>query len=142
MRETSAGRLVTTRSLPAILAAAEPVSLPAGASSAASARRVVRDTLGPHLAADVGHTLELLTSELVTNAVSYARDRCTLQLSVPRPDVVRVAVADGDHTLPQICQPGPVAERGRGLLLVEMLAVRWGAERSAEGKVVWFELAV
>jgi hypothetical protein len=32
------------------------------------------------------------------------------------------------------------AETGRGLALVEALAVAWGVDRQSRGKVVWFEV--
>jgi hypothetical protein len=34
----------------------------------------------------------------------------------------------------------PTTVGGRGLLLVERLADRWGFEPNASGKVVWFEV--
>jgi hypothetical protein len=37
-------------------------------------------------------------------------------------------------------RPGPDTVTGRGLLLVDALTDRWGAERTGDGKVVWFEL--
>jgi anti-sigma regulatory factor (Ser/Thr protein kinase) len=55
---------------------------------------------------------------------------------------LRVEVVDGSSTLPAAPVPAPLdAEGGRGLVLVEALADRWGVERRAEGKCLWFELA-
>ncbi len=39
-------------------------------------------------------------------------------------------------------QTGLDAEGGRGLALVDSLAVRWGTDSAPEGKTVWFELHV
>lgn len=95
------------------------------------------------LAGVVGtETLEvakLLVSELATNAVLYARTPFTLSASLDG-RVVRVAVEDGDPHLPELREPWPTDTSGRGLLLVDRLANRWGSERTAGGKRVWFEL--
>ena len=51
-------------------------------------------------------------------------------------------VKDDDHHLP-VLRPGAEGdELGRGLNLVAMLARRWGANRTSDGKVVWFELTL
>jgi hypothetical protein len=35
---------------------------------------------------------------------------------------------------------GPTSPTGRGLHIVEALADRWGVDKTAEGKTVWFEI--
>lgn len=96
---------------------------------------------------------ELLLSELVTNAVhaSVGLTGCRragrwvpgtppvrLWLASDREQVViQVWDASDRHPVPQY--PGPDAESGRGLLLVESLSADWGSyppDRSS-GKVVW-----
>jgi len=86
-----------------------------------------------------------VVAELAANAVTHGRmrGRCfRLALTVDAPDTLRVEVADprGDR-LPQPRSgdlPDSVAESGRGLLLVEALAVPWGTEpRPPSGKTVW-----
>lgn len=114
------------------------VSLAPTASSGGRARRLARQALGD-VPDEVREVAELLVSELVTNALLHARP--PLVLRVGRADGrVRVEVADGDPTLPALKPYGVHAGTGRGLLLVERLADRWAAHRSAGGKVVWFEL--
>jgi anti-sigma regulatory factor (Ser/Thr protein kinase) len=82
---------------------------------------------------------ELLVSELVTNALLHART--TMQVSVePQGDLVRIAVADGSALVPQRRAHSVESGTGRGLLLVEKMASRWGVDSSDAGKVVWFEL--
>lgn len=127
----------------ALLAASGTMPLTTGAPSA-EAREVVRQALDRLPDADVRHTVELLTCELVTNAERHASGASVvLTLSTPRPGILRVEVADGNPTLPSRRSAGPLAEHGRRLQLVEALARRWGAERQAgPGKVVWFEVAV
>jgi Histidine kinase-like ATPase domain len=98
-------------------------------------------------------TAELIVSELVTNAVrvsvgltSSRRSGCwvpgvppvRLWLSSDRQRVL-IRVWDGSDRHPSPQHPGPDAESGRGLLLVDSLSTEWGSyppERSS-GKVVW-----
>jgi hypothetical protein len=48
------------------------------------------------------------------------------------------AVWDGSHHRPaRAMTDDPEAERGRGLLLVEMLSEKWGVQTRGSGKVVW-----
>ena len=84
--------------------------------------------------------MELLVSEVVTNAVRYAARPVTLRLL--RTDVLRCEVGDDVPQLPRLRQARATDEGGRGLYLVNRLARRWGATRLQTGKVVWFELGV
>jgi anti-sigma regulatory factor (Ser/Thr protein kinase) len=101
--------------------------------------------------------LELIVSELVTNAVRATDglvgshyEGCW-EPGVPPvrlwlcSDSKRVAVQvwDANHQLPVRQEVEPEAESGRGLLLVESLSVEWGAYRPEEcdGKVVWAIIA-
>ncbi|MEO6124947.1 MAG: ATP-binding protein [Ilumatobacteraceae bacterium] len=84
----------------------------------------------------------LATSELMSNALEHTSGHCTVRahLSSSR-HVVRVEVTDTDPLTglhPQM--PGPEQHHGRGLAIVEAIASRWGTERSAAGKTVWFEI--
>ncbi|AIR96136.1 SpoIIE family protein phosphatase [Streptomyces glaucescens] len=116
---------------------------PPGPESVARARRFVRAALGdaaPELAADLLDTAELLTSELVTNAVLHART--DIDVSARAADG-RVRVTVRDHRpsrllVPQDCPP--YAGTGQGLALVDRLASRHGVETGDTAKTVWFEL--
>jgi hypothetical protein len=56
-------------------------------------------------------------------------------------DVVRIEVRDGSRLPPRVHAFSPTAATGRGLRLLENLAVRWGVEPASDvGKVVWFEV--
>jgi anti-sigma regulatory factor (Ser/Thr protein kinase) len=97
-------------------------------------------------------TIELVVSELVTNAVKASTDQdqrphytdehglawIHLRLSTDRRAVL-VEVWDENVALPAPNQPGLDAESGRGLMLVEALAERWGWDLAAtgRGKIVW-----
>ncbi|MGW3988183.1 SpoIIE family protein phosphatase [Streptomyces sp. NPDC004830] len=87
---------------------------------------------------ELSDSVELLVSEVVTNAVRYASRPVTLRLL--RTDVLRCEVGDDVPQLPRLRQARATDEGGRGLYLVNRLARRWGATRLSTGKVVWFEL--
>ncbi|WP_440101741.1 ATP-binding protein [Streptosporangium sp. H16] len=108
----------------------------------------------------------LLTSELATNAVEHSsgpfdarpvdtgpRDRGPGDAGPddrPRefvvtlaflPQGVLITVQDpGASEIPCTRRPGLDATGGRGLVLVNDLATRWGFHRDSSGTVIWFEL--
>ncbi|AQS67777.1 serine/threonine protein phosphatase [Streptomyces pactum] len=102
------------------------------------ARRLARRALARWGMEDLTDSVELLVSEVVTNAVRYASKPVTLRLL--RTDVLRCEVGDDVPQLPRLRQARHTDEGGRGLYLVNRLARRWGATRLSTGKVVWFEL--
>ncbi|MFB7662755.1 SpoIIE family protein phosphatase [Kitasatospora sp. NPDC056138] len=104
------------------------------------ARTLVREQLAAWRLTALADTVELLVSELVTNAVRVARDHVQLQLI--RVDKLLVEVSDDNHNLPSLEPAESMDECGRGLHLVSKLSERWGTARKAVGKVVWFELAL
>ncbi|WP_428952565.1 SpoIIE family protein phosphatase [Streptomyces sp. cg35] len=103
------------------------------------ARRLARSALARWGLEEMTDSVELLVSEVVTNAVRYASRPVTLRLL--RTDVLRCEVGDDVPQLPRQRQARATDEGGRGLFLVNRLARRWGATRLSTGKVVWFELA-
>lgn len=110
--------------------------------SAGEARRFVRDLLSAWRCDDPDDVAVLLTSEVVSNAVRHAGDPLGIELLVDlSDDVLRFSVHDGGAGEPLVQDPSEGAVGGRGLLLVDALARRWGADRDLTGKVVWFELA-
>ena len=108
------------------------------------ARHLLREWGLNGLAADV----ELLTSELVTNAVraTAGRQQAAIRLRLSS-DQERVLVevwdADPQPPEPDDGLPGLDEEGGRGLFLVAALSARWDwyLTREPAGKVVWCELA-
>jgi anti-sigma regulatory factor (Ser/Thr protein kinase) len=102
------------------------------------ARRLARRALADWGLQELSDSVELLVSEVVTNAVRYASRPITLRLL--RTDVLRCEVGDDVPQLPRLRQARATDEGGRGLYLVNRLARRWGATRLSTGKVVWFEL--
>lgn len=108
------------------------------AQTASQARRLARRALERWGLEHLSDTVELLVSEVVTNAVRYAERPITLRLL--RTDRLRCEVGDDVPQLPRMRQARATDEGGRGLFLVNRLARRWSATRLSTGKVVWFEL--
>ncbi|MFE9556498.1 SpoIIE family protein phosphatase [Streptomyces sp. NPDC006703] len=102
------------------------------------ARRLARRALERWGLEELTDSVELLVSEVVTNAVRYAERPVTLRLL--KTDVLRCEVGDDSPQLPRQRRARETDEGGRGLFLVNRLARRWGATRLSGGKVVWFEL--
>jgi anti-sigma regulatory factor (Ser/Thr protein kinase) len=117
--------------------------LPCDASSVAAARRLVRGELAhaevPDERADFVDTASLLVSELVTNAIVHARTDVEVRL-VTDHHMLRAEVSDGNPTFPSPRRPIGLAGTGRGLLMMDQVASRWGVLPSGSGKTVWFEL--
>ncbi|MEX2659977.1 MAG: SpoIIE family protein phosphatase [Acidimicrobiales bacterium] len=115
--------------------------LPPHPLSARRARRFVLTALDAFAVRGLDEVAELLTSEVVTNAVVHAHS--SVRVSVEGVDGgVRISVADTNPLIPAPRQPVDEAEHGRGLHLVDTLAARWGVEPGDAGKSVWFELWV
>jgi anti-sigma regulatory factor (Ser/Thr protein kinase) len=114
----------------------------------AVARTTLKAVLGAHGLGELGERAELLASELTTNAVRYSLGPATVRLRWTDP-VLRVSVTDTCPLVPvPLGSAGPDCERGRGLLILDLLADDWGGCRLGEsvfgigGKSVWFELVL
>jgi anti-sigma regulatory factor (Ser/Thr protein kinase) len=86
----------------------------------------------------------LIVAELAANAVRHARvpSRDFRLLLYAVGDTLRIEVTDtcGDR-LPRVQHPAPDADSGRGLLLIDALAARWGVtEGPTPRKTVWAEV--
>jgi len=93
-------------------------------------------------------TLELLVSELVTNAMHITRAAAAgtpvrLWLVSDKTQVV-IWVWDASPLPPEPADADDDAEHGRGLMLVQALSTRWGWDfpRGAGGKAVWAQYAL
>lgn len=133
------------------------VVLPARLSAVPDARHWVGDACRAVLSPAERQVVELLTSELVANAVLHGRrplggrradapddPRGTVEVHVHTgPGAVRVVVHDGNPDPPLLRHVGAEATGGRGVALVDALSTRWGYEPlppPGTGKSVWFEL--
>jgi len=125
------------------LDAIEPVleshtsSLPDDGPTARHARRFVAGLADGWAAPRVVDDLSLLVSELVTNAVIHARSTPQVVVQV-RSSILRVEVHDDSPVLPAIRLPDEDRPGGRGLRIVDQVALEWGIERRPGGKAVWF----
>jgi anti-sigma regulatory factor (Ser/Thr protein kinase) len=118
----------------------DEVRMPSTPESAARARRVAMKVMRLWGLAPQVDIAELLVSELVGNVVRHTGVR-TFGLNLGRRrGWVRVEVRDASRSLPCLISAGSDAESGRGLVLVDMLADRWGVDLLPRGKSVWFEL--
>ena len=90
--------------------------------------------------------VELLTGELVSNAVVHGPQNGTVHVSVGIGNgTVRVEVGDDGSGEPHVRHPEPTELSGRGLALVDALSTSWGTQpRGAhgQGKIVWFEVPI
>ncbi|MCF2533047.1 ATP-binding protein [Yinghuangia soli] len=118
--------------------------LPATVEAVPRARHALRGSVRADIAAEPLDTLELLVSELVTNAVQHAPQTSTVTVELLRTGrTLRIAVTDAGALLPRPRTPVQSAdEHGRGLMLVEALAEDWGSRPVPGGKVVWCDVDV
>ena len=84
-------------------------------------------------------TVELLASEVLTNAVRYGTEHGAVRMVVARVgDTLRLAVSDAGDDLPKRRNPGLHALGGRGLQILDRLASGWGTQSyPTGGKCVW-----
>ena len=117
------------------------IALSAGPAAAGDARRRVRAAIcawgipvDPSVAA-------LLTSELVTNAITHETGETITLVITFICGQLRVDVRDTSCAWPAPADAPVDVETGRGLMLVASLSTDWGFYRTAEGKAVYFTLA-
>lgn len=114
-------------------------SFPSTPASAGGARRFLDGALaGPELFPIVD-AAALLVSELVANAVLHSGTPLEVVVTVDGAHV-RVEVHDGSPRLPVKKNYSTMSGTGRGLVLVDRMSSRWGADSTPSGKLVWFEL--
>jgi anti-sigma regulatory factor (Ser/Thr protein kinase) len=109
------------------------------AADPAAARQARRALRAARLPEDLQHTVDLLSTEVIANAVRHAGVQEGQQ-------IVFVARFVEDFVRVEVHDPGPgfdtetgMAGRGFGLRMVDKLASRWGVETRG-GTRVWFEV--
>lgn len=112
------------------------LKLPSEPAAARRARRALREAQLPE---DLQHTVDLLATEVIANAVRHAGLR-------PGQEILFAARFVGDFVRIEVHDPGlgfdpqdAMAGRGFGLRMVDKLASRWGVETDS-GTRVWFEV--
>lgn len=109
----------------------------------AAARSFIRAHLEQLDLTDLVEDAELLVSELVTNSVVHtASSSVAVELHRPDDGRLRCVVVDrATDTAPTVQDPDLRTIGGRGLLIVEAVARRWGVDRRPSETAVWFELS-
>ncbi|MFJ4874184.1 SpoIIE family protein phosphatase [Streptomyces sp. NPDC088745] len=131
-----ADRTSKVRSTAVTVAQAEPERI-------AGTRHQLRELLHDWADADQVDSAVLMVSEMVTNVLVHTDGDALLTARVTGPAgsrTLHVEVTDVSDELPHKRRPGEMASSGRGLLLMEMLAHKWGVDPRGQGKSIWFEL--
>lgn len=103
-------------------------------------RHALRELLSHWRERESAEVAELLTSELVTNALVHTEHGAVVKATVAD-SRLRVEVRDFVDAPPTPNEPDvDDGTHGRGLVLVEGLADSWGVRSQGLGKMVWFEL--
>ena len=111
----------------------------AGATgSVPNARRLVGGLLSA-AGEDTRNAVELMVSELASNAVRHGRSAFVLRVELDD-QRVRVEVSDSGRGTPVVQSPDLLEVSGRGLHIVSVLATDWGVTPRPGGKAVWFSL--
>ncbi|WP_217164737.1 ATP-binding protein [Streptomyces sp. AC512_CC834] len=126
------------------------LTLPGGdLASARIARHYVRDTCRSWgLPAATTDDLVAITGELVANALEHTDSRTVAITCALTADTVTVGVTDDGRSgdTPEISASaggsGSECEGGRGLLITDALATRWGTRRTGGGLTVWAEVVI
>lgn len=118
------------------------ITLPAELRSVTTGRHFARDVVTEWDLQQLADDVQLGTSELVANAVRHAGTEVTLTLR--RDELLTVEVRDGHPVLHQPFSPhlDLTAESGRGLQIVAAISDDWGIASVANGKSIWFKLAL
>jgi anti-sigma regulatory factor (Ser/Thr protein kinase) len=121
---------------------AREFAVPADVRQVALVRQVARESAMdwgvPETAA---YDAVLVISELITNAILHTSSTLFVGLHLDD-DLLRVEVYDDLATRPTLRTAAVDAAGGRGLRLVESLAMRWGVRSHDRGKCVWAEVVV
>ncbi|WP_411147229.1 ATP-binding protein [Streptomyces sp. A30] len=118
------------------------LTLTAGEHSARHIRHIVRSLLDEWEMQELSDAVELGITEVIANVVRHVPDRrCQLLLLRQGAAGVRVEVADGSPQLPVVpTELSWESEGGRGLVLLDAMAAKWGVwPEAGGGKTVWFE---
>ncbi|MCW8378353.1 SpoIIE family protein phosphatase [Streptomyces justiciae] len=112
--------------------------VPSDPSAVSRYRAAVTEQLAAWGLEELSFTVELVASELVTNAIRHATG--PVQLRLLRDRALICEVFDGSSTSPRLRRARNEDEGGRGLFLVAQLTERWGTRYTPEGKIIWTEL--
>jgi hypothetical protein len=122
-------------------------TFPGEPSTAEIGRKLVRDVLGVWHLDNLADRAALIITELIANATRHTPcPEIRIVFGLPSATRVRVGVVDEEPSrLPSFSHADVDDESGRGLLLIDAVADRWGyalqgSGRRPWGKEVWAEL--
>ncbi|MEN8651815.1 SpoIIE family protein phosphatase [Streptomyces sp. 21So2-11] len=109
-----------------------------------SARHMIRAAVRAWGAEEREDEIELAAGELMTNALMHTDGGAVVTARVLTGDRrrLRIEVEDTSSVLPRRREAGESGVSGRGLMLVDLLAVGWGVESRGSGKCVWCEFDI
>jgi anti-sigma regulatory factor (Ser/Thr protein kinase) len=113
--------------------------LPSLVTTPSTVRAFLRNALQTWNLDGLGEITELLADELVANVVRHVGQPMTVR-AIRSDHHIRVEVDDPSPEPPMLEHPDAETVRGRGVLLLDALASRWGTDTRPDGKTVWFEL--
>jgi anti-sigma regulatory factor (Ser/Thr protein kinase) len=119
----------------------QQVDLPGGLRAPQSARRALEEHFGDSIDRNVLASVELLTTELVSNAVRHGgagEDQTVVLHLATTGTCLRVEVCDPGAGF-EAGRPTPYGEGGYGLFLVSEVSSRWGVSHE-DGNCAWFEM--
>ncbi|MDG4804881.1 ATP-binding protein [Micromonospora sp. WMMD980] len=113
------------------------VELPPVVEAAREARSLIAEGCARWGLRELAEPACIAVTEMVNNVVAHAATPMTLRLA-SRGDALHAAVRDHAAGRPAYAGPAPVdSVGGRGLLLIDTVARRWGSTSLPDGKVVW-----
>ncbi|WP_189189642.1 SpoIIE family protein phosphatase/ATP-binding protein [Streptomyces albiflavescens] len=112
-------------------------AVPSDPSAVAGVRAAATQCLLDWGLEEEAFTVELVLSELVTNAIRHATGPIGVRLIRDRSLICEVS--DGSSVSPHLRRATTMDEGGRGLFLVAQFADRWGTRYTSDGKVIWTE---
>jgi hypothetical protein len=116
------------------------VGLEPATGAARRSREVITEACGRWDRPELVGNACIVATEMVNNVVAHARTSMRMLLAL-QGDTMSVAVRDGSPTIPRFAGPvPPTSYGGRGLLLIDTIADRWGHLPLDDGKVVWARL--
>ena len=117
------------------------VDVPGTNRGPAAGRHVTAAVLPAWGLAHLVESAQLVVSELITNAYQHSPQSDSFELELSqRGKGLRIALADGSAIRPVVRELSSDGETGRGMVIVQTLAKRWGAEDHHGGKRVWVDL--
>ncbi|MDX3236434.1 SpoIIE family protein phosphatase [Streptomyces sp. ME03-5709C] len=111
--------------------------VPVDPAAVAGMRSAVAEKLDTWGLSELAFGMELILSELITNAIRYGSAPIGVRLLLDR--ALTCEVSDGSSTSPHLRHAATTDEGGRGLFLVAQVAERWGTRYTSGGKVIWAE---